>query len=249
MGLKDRFSDLCVGLAADCDTPDPRVETIFKTGLPGAGALPFVAFVSPDLGWITGWAGATTPSDIGPHLKVAETWRARAAVARTGGGRTPPPAVPAGASVLGQAPRAARGTPASDFEKARSLLFQARLAAGAGRHGEVLRLDVEAGRLAVRVEPAEWATLGQHATAWAETCLCAAATAARARKCEDAAKLLADVRREMEGRPAESEAVRGERAVAKLKSVDAVPAAGKDAAREAAAKEFQGSRWEALFRG
>ena len=255
--LKTRFSDACVGLAADCDESDPRVDAIFKRGLPGACALPFVAFVSADLVWVTGWAGATTPSDIAEHLRVAETRRAKDAVARGATQKAAPAPMPSAAPACTTAPAAAvpvrpptgRSTPAVDVEKARALLVRARAAAAAGRHGEVLRLDVEAGRLSVRIEPAEWAALGLLATTWAERCLSSAEVAAKDRRCDEAAKLLGDLKREMEGRPAETEAARGERAVAKLRFVNAASAAGREVARAAAAKEFKGTRWEALFQG
>ena len=105
-GLKARMSALCVGLAAECDTPDPRVEALFAKWLPTASILPFCALVTADLRWVDGWAGLIGADDCARRVAVAEPicarWRALAAAtppcASRGGKGTAaalPPAPPA----------------------------------------------------------------------------------------------------------------------------------------------------------
>src|SRR5438552_2302485 len=48
---------MCVGLAADCDAPEHEVEKLVSAGLPGANALPFAGFITPDLKWVAGFSG------------------------------------------------------------------------------------------------------------------------------------------------------------------------------------------------
>jgi hypothetical protein len=76
-----RFASTCVGLAAECDPPkaDPRVEALFARHLPNANMLPFVALVTPDLGWITGWAGGTDVPSLCRAVCLAESWIAKCA--------------------------------------------------------------------------------------------------------------------------------------------------------------------------
>lgn len=103
--IKARVSALCVGLAAECDTPDPRVEALFARWLPTASILPFCALVTADLRWVDGWAGLIGTSDCLRRVAAAEPvcarWRAVAAAtaptcARSGKGAVvvPPPAPP-----------------------------------------------------------------------------------------------------------------------------------------------------------
>lgn len=76
--VKSRLSAACVGLAADCDEPDPRVESIFRRAMPDASLLPFVAVVSPDLEYVTGWQGAMDVAGCAAELGKIETWREQA---------------------------------------------------------------------------------------------------------------------------------------------------------------------------
>jgi len=105
-GLKARMTALCVGLAAECDNPDPRVEALFAKWLPTATILPFCALVTADMRWVDGWAGLIGADDCARRVTVAEPvcarWRALAAAtapcASRGGNPTAaarPPAPPA----------------------------------------------------------------------------------------------------------------------------------------------------------
>ncbi len=82
-GLKARMSALCVGLAIECDTPDPRVDALFTRWLPTASILPFCALVTADLRWVDGWAGLIGADDCARRVTLAEPvcarWRAVAA--------------------------------------------------------------------------------------------------------------------------------------------------------------------------
>src|SRR5262245_11983414 len=66
--VRARISRLAVGLAAECDEPDPRIEALFEKNLQCAVMLPFVAVVTPDLQWVTGWSGSIDVRRICPHL-------------------------------------------------------------------------------------------------------------------------------------------------------------------------------------
>lgn len=79
--LRRRVQGLCVGLAADCDEPEPKVAAIFCANLPGAFLLPFVAVLSPDLEWVTGWSGGKSAEEVGMHLDRGEAFRRSARVA------------------------------------------------------------------------------------------------------------------------------------------------------------------------
>jgi hypothetical protein len=74
--VRERLAVACVGLAADCDEPDPRIEALFRTGLPRASTLPFVGIVTPDLRWVTGWAGSVGADEVVGHIALAENCRA-----------------------------------------------------------------------------------------------------------------------------------------------------------------------------
>ncbi|MHC5012722.1 MAG: hypothetical protein ACYTG6_17540, partial [Planctomycetota bacterium] len=90
-----------VGLAAEADRPEPVVDGMFRRRLPYAQMLPFVAFLTPDGAWITGYAGGTSVSSFSSHLTRAEralaTWKA-AQGARTQEPRPTTPPLPEVAS-------------------------------------------------------------------------------------------------------------------------------------------------------
>jgi hypothetical protein len=73
--VKSRMAASCIGLAADCDEPDPRVEAVFRRSMPDASLLPFVAVVSPDLEYVTGWQGAIEVPGCCAELGKIEAWR------------------------------------------------------------------------------------------------------------------------------------------------------------------------------
>ena len=256
-GLRERFVACAVGLAADCDEPDPKLEALFKIGLgPDAKALPFVAFASPDLEWIGGWAGGMDVPGCAQRLDVAESWRGRAAAARAAT-RRPAPAVrgmpagtvPVSVRPLGVGPTAPHSPTSDDLARARESLAKAKTASAAGRHGEVLRLDATAARAPVRVEPEDWAALRKTALQWSEDRLAAAAARARDQKREEASRILLEVSVECAGCPPGVDAERGKTALVRLQILEAVPADRRANARMEAAKEFSGTRWATLFQG
>lgn len=255
--VKDRLSAACVGLAADCDEPDPRIEAIFRASMPNASMLPFVAILTPDLKWVTGWEGGVGADEVVRHLGSAESaqrsMKARAAAATC-------PTAPRGAMTVDAAttkpgglavgPTAPVKTPtwtAEDASKAVNLLAAARAAAARGEHGTVLALDADAARLPVRADPAAWKTLVATSAAWCERSLASAVDAARARKCDQAAEHLGALRRAAASGPVAVEAERGERAVDLARRIEATPVAERTKMLEVARTTFRGTRWSILF--
>jgi hypothetical protein len=70
--VRGRIRRVAVGLVAECDRPEPAVRSLFRRHLQNARMLPFVAFVTPDGRWVTGYAGHTTVSQFSRHLALAE---------------------------------------------------------------------------------------------------------------------------------------------------------------------------------
>ncbi len=62
--IKKRLSDIAVGLASDCDDPERSVAIIMATRLPDATILPFVAVVTHEGKWVTGYNGGRTYSNF-----------------------------------------------------------------------------------------------------------------------------------------------------------------------------------------
>jgi hypothetical protein len=307
-GVRERAGAACVGLAADCDDPDPRVEAIFKTGLPCGRTLPFVGIVTSDLRWITGWQGSIGADEVVGHLALAEASRScrrsvvmtsrdpaapsaslpmpRPAPAAPSVAWTPPPApipvappsmgpspIPVApptpmtrefATVTPRGPLAASATPeglpvgpsapssaAAALEAAKlrasDLLARARAADAVGAHAAVLWLDLEAARLPIRAEPETWTVVVGRASGWCEGCLRAAVEATKARRCAEANGLLSALRRDAAGRPAASDAERGELAVSMVKSLDAMAPVDRSRARAFVRTQFAGTRWATVF--
>ncbi len=258
--IRSRISDACVGLAADCDDPDPKVEAVFRQAMPEASLLPFVAVVSPDLEYVTGWQGSVDIDGCCGQLAKAEAYRAncakKACPARQPVSVPAPSAVPA--SAVRPSPTTARpnrpatpegmsGPEAASLAASRELLRQADGASKAGEYAEVLRLDREAAGLPVRVDPAAWAVVLAKADAWADGVLAQAASSATAGRLVEAERLVAGIRRDAAGRGASIDAERGARAIATRRAVDATPVADRARASAAARTAFRGTRWEALF--
>jgi hypothetical protein len=267
--MKPRFASLCVGLAADCDHPDPRVEALFSRGLPNAQALPFAAFVTADLQWITGWAGGGSPEDVARHLALAEASRPKAPSARPAAPKSPvvapkptdpararPPAVspPAALAISPTAPSAPVAAPKSpnaialaSADRARALLADAVRASQTADWGRVVVAWNEAERLPARAEPAQWVALLAKADAWAEERLKFAVEAARGGRRAEAVLALSEVRRAMEGRAASLDAAKGEKAVVRLESLGSLAETDRPSAIRVARAEFATGRWFALF--
>jgi len=249
--IRARISATCVGLAADCDEPDPRVEALFKVGLPDANTLPFCGFATSDLQWITGHAGLMGADECMRQLDVVDARRARSATPRAACGGQTPATMPA-TTALPVAPtggvRPASPAPA-ELTKCRAMLDRAREAAARARYGEVVRLDVEAERMPLRVEPAVWKSLVSQATTWSTRTLDGAVVAGRERRYDDATKLLNAVQQEMTGLAAGREAQTGVQALARARGIDGSSPADQAKARATALEEFRGTRWLDLFRG
>jgi hypothetical protein len=76
--IRGRLSAAAVGLAADCDHPEGSVYWLFRRNLPGARMLPFVAFLTEDGQWVTGWSGSRSLEFVSQSLEVAEARLMRA---------------------------------------------------------------------------------------------------------------------------------------------------------------------------
>jgi hypothetical protein len=77
-----RMSKVAVGLAADCDDPEPEVEALLRRNLPASATLPLVGFVLPDGRWLCGFGGAIDARRFLEHVAAAERWVAAEAAAR-----------------------------------------------------------------------------------------------------------------------------------------------------------------------
>ena len=250
--IRARISATCVGLAADCDEPDPRVEALFKVGLPDANTLPFCGFATSDLKWITGHAGLMGADECMRQLDLVESSRApdarpRAPPAADRRRRRCPPttALPVAPSGGVRAPSPAP----AELTKCRAMLDRAREAAARAHYGDVVRLDGEAERMPLRVEPAVWKSLVSQAATWSTRTLDGAVVAGRERRYDDATKLLNAVQQEMTGLAAGREAQTGAKALARARVIDGISGADQAKARATALEEFRGTRWLELFRG
>jgi hypothetical protein len=72
--VRHRLAAVAVGLASDCDRADPRVERILSQRLGHASMLPFVAVVTHDLRWVTGWSGGMEVHGVAREISTCETW-------------------------------------------------------------------------------------------------------------------------------------------------------------------------------
>ncbi|MDG2150268.1 MAG: hypothetical protein P8N09_12170 [Planctomycetota bacterium] len=58
--LKEHF----VGLASDCDAPEPEVVDLISTHLADGMMLPFVLITDADGAFLTGWHGSVSPETM-----------------------------------------------------------------------------------------------------------------------------------------------------------------------------------------
>jgi hypothetical protein len=72
--VRERLGAVAVGLASDCDRADPRVERILAQRLGHASMLPFVAVVTHDLRWVTGWSGGMEVHGVSRELATCESF-------------------------------------------------------------------------------------------------------------------------------------------------------------------------------
>ena len=270
--VKARLSSVCVGLAADCDEPDPVVTAVFHKAMPDASLLPFVAVVTPDLEYVTGWSGSMDVDGCARQMDKIDAWRARrapktapATVAATVVAPLPTPVAPPrppaprGATTAAApasrtidpapagVPGPAAGNSAAALAAARALLARAEAAATQAQYALVLELEREAAALTIRVEPARWGVILAKADAWAEGLLAKAAADALAGRTGEAERCIAGVRRDAHGRGACIDAERGARAITLRRFIDASAASTRERALADARISFRGTRWEALF--
>jgi hypothetical protein len=92
--VKGRLSRTAVGLAADCDRPDPRIRDLFQRYQPRARMLPLAAFLTADGRYITGFSGHCDATGFLAHLARAET-QVDVRPMRRGPSVSPPRTVPA----------------------------------------------------------------------------------------------------------------------------------------------------------
>ena len=74
--VRARLSAVAVGLAAECDRPEPAVQAVFDRHLRNAHMLPFAAFLTPDGQWVTGFAGCGRVESFLGHLAMTVAARA-----------------------------------------------------------------------------------------------------------------------------------------------------------------------------
>jgi hypothetical protein len=112
--VRARLSSVAVGLACDCDEPEPAVDQLLRRNLPRANALPFVGFLRSDGRWITGFAGCRTVEQFCADLCAAERALAedRCARQRLLAARAPVKPAPSAAKTATAPPALAAAAPA-----------------------------------------------------------------------------------------------------------------------------------------
>jgi len=218
--IKSRIAGLAVGLAADCDDPEPGLEEVMHSHLPDAKTLPFAGFVTPDGKWVDGWSGYKDAGELAAVLTAVEQSPVLLAT-------------PAVRAQLGKLAEVA--TAAAERGDWKAVLR-------AWREG-----DATTGRCEERVAlaAAEKRARDWVAAQFAEVirdCTSGADLAA-------ARKKLADVRSQFAGEPEAAEADAGAKALVRLQQIRAAEARPNPARdlREKAAQPYQGTRWTAVF--
>ena len=220
--VKARISAMAVGLAADCDRPESDVQKIMQENLKGAGTLPFVALLTPDLKWVGGFSGykdeaafiaVLDAADKSPLLDASDAVKKK---------------------LLGLADKAAKAAEKADWKAVLSAGHEA--AATTGRSPDRVRLE----------------DLVKKAHEWADGEL--NRIVEDVRKGGDlpaARKALGDVKKQMAGETEAADVETGLKALTKLSTIRSVEAEPKGvdpaAMREKVAKEFESSRWKAVF--
>jgi hypothetical protein len=220
--VKSRIAALAVGLAADCDRPESDVQKIMSENLKGAGTLPFVGFLTPDLKWVGGYSGGKNEAGFIALLDEVEKsplLDATDAVKK---------------KLLALADKAAKAVEKSDWKAVITAGHEA--AATTGRSPDRVRLD----------------DLVKKAHDWAGAELDRIVDEVRRGGDLPAArKSLGDVKRQMAGEPEAADVETGLKALSKLATIRSVEADPKGvdpaAMREKGAKEFESSRWKAVF--
>ncbi len=211
---------LAIGLAADCDNPEPAVEKIFRERLPGATGLPFVGFITHDTKWVDGYSGFKNTGDFQkvmekadktPYLQASKATRKKLA------------------GIVARAEKAAgRGDWKSVMKAAKDT------AKTSGRCPERKQMSA----------------LVAKAHKWAEAELERAVKLARSTDdLAQPRKVLSRVKKHMAGLPEADDAAEGLKALRRLAQIHKTEAAGKgkDGMREKAAAKFKESRWASIF--
>ena len=218
--IKPRLGAAAIGLAADCDAPEPALEQLFAAHMADATSLPFVAFLTPDGRWIDGYSGWKEEPELLDVIGRAEK----------------SPLLDATPAVRKQLEKAAAAATAG-VEKSnwKPVLDAAREAAKTiGRCPE--RTAIKAAEQAARD--------------WAKKELDAAADEARiGTDVKGARKRLAEVKKHFAGQPEAADADVGAKAILRLTQIreaEAMPNPKKDL-RETAAAQYPGTRWATIF--
>ncbi len=211
-----------MGLAADCDKPESDVQKIMQENLKGAGVLPFVGFLTPDLKWVGGFSGG---KNVDGFLAVLDAVEKSPLLDAT---------EPVKKKLLALADKAAKAAEKSDWKAVLAAGHEG--AATTGRSPDRERLD----------------GLVKKAHEWAEGELNRIVDEVRkGGELPVARKALGDVKKQMAGEPEAADVDLGLKALAKLgtiRSVEADPKGVDPAAMRAKeAKAFADSRWKAVF--
>lgn len=215
-----RIADIAVGLATDCDRPERDVDKILSEHLKGAQMLPFVAFLGHDGKWVAGYSGFKGKDEFLKVLEQAEN----------------DPALQASDAVR---------------KKLAVIVTRAGKAAEKGDWKTVMRTAKDAAKTTGRCpERTQLGEIVGKAKAWATGEFDAAIRLAQSGgSLEDARAKLMEVRKQFGGEPEADDADKGLKALQRLASIAKTEAGGGDgtASREKAFREFEGTRWTAIF--
>lgn len=218
--IQKRIGKTFVGLASDCDNPEREVEKLMRDNLKDARMLPFVAIITHDGKWVSGWSGSRAMYGVLEEIEKAEK------------------------SPHLQASAATRKKMASLLKTARKGLEKQNWGATLKAHQSVAKMW---GRCQERDEIA---ALTDKARAWAtdqfERVL---AHAKDNEDMVPARKMLSGVKKHFRGEPEADDSSMGNKALAKLVSLRKIEAKGKKRPdlRAKAQKQFAKTRWAVLF--
>lgn len=219
--VRQRIRGVAVGLSADCDHPERGVEKIMREHLAGASRLPFVGFITHKGEWVGGYAGFKDTRAFLRVLKAAE--------------ETPHL----------QASKAVR-------KKLAGLVATASKAAAKGDWKSVMRAAQAAAKTTGRCPERETlAGFVQKARAWAVEQFDTAVRLARAGgDLKEPRKVLGAVKRAFPGQPEAADADLGLKALTRLAQIVRVEAGASppEGLREKAARKYEDTRWEAIFK-
>lgn len=196
--VKERISDLAVGLAADCDAPEADVERLMSENLKGANALPFAAFVTHDGKWVGGFSGF---KDAAEFLKVLDAAEQSPLIQASEATRK---------KLAGLADKATKAAGAGDWKTVATACREAAKTSG--------RCPERKALVALRRKAGEWAS-GR---------LDESVAAARAGDIAKAQAAIADVRKQLAGDPEAGDADKGTKALRRLAAIPAGEAGARN---------------------